>query len=1095
MAESENNASKTSSGCLKTTTAPERKKLAPRTTSDRLPWLNHKSARAVATSFMDGQNSTTVESPCSSPVDGHQSPAKSSSPNTRPSSRKVSVATASQPALTSKPVARKKSLAQAAERRLSLAVPGSPSPVTRHRLSQARRASLVPNTVIPLRAARASISQSHGSQKRLSIVDIKQDYDELEDSILHESRPLTDNLAPVPDHLQRSSTSESASTPPAIVSRVQLSPNQPAPIPGTFAGTINKRINNMVEDLEDRMQEAAGVGEIVDDRDQVKEIYTITEGPRSGVYDASTEPDYLMTTALPLKVSGSSSSSAHYQNPDPSVIFHRSGVDDVAPDVRLPHDLPRTSVSYDWAYTNQNIGKKESSSISSCSSSDHESERDHVICDTRSDLLLPKLVQTAPREQLDFVLRPVGRDESRGRSRRRITGDNAAHRNRRHRSHEHTSKPKPRLEPRDSGFGETDTSFDEDDMPSKPYGNKLTVREQAHHHTFSLRRHHRRQPIARDWSTGKKRLTASIACINTALLGIIVGIYAGEVPRIQYSLADERHITIIGNAVLYAGLAISTFFAWTLPLLHGRKPYILAALAIALPLQFPQAIVVSGFRNKEAKYRVGLLFSRGVSGLVLGFANVNYITVLLDLFGASLQSKNPHQEFVVANDVRRHGGGMGMWLGIWSWCWIGSLAVGFQIGAAIIEKLKPEWGFYIVVVILALALVLNITTSETRRAPFRKSVTEVYDRDENYITRRVSRGEVKLHIETEGPKYWFEEVWAGIKLMTMMLCQPGFLVLALYLGWIYAQIVLVIVLLGALLSRDYRWKPTKVGAGVVSITIGAFLAIPLTKAGIFSRERKSAFRTDSMTFQKQVTWSSHLVRRAIFTLTLPLMGMAYTISSARRPQPWLVPIVFAGAVGFLSILAIAECHGLMMETFDTCDLQPGVNTRHRLQSMAVQDRRRRTNYTSFPRVTAGIFASQIIAFILAAVATMVGGNMTRNLGAQKSTGTTAGILFALTVLLILVLCRFKSVQVIPNHTFGTRRDTAAWQEFKDLEKIGRGSDWKAVVIGNPSGKMRRMSVLELGALSRWTEIRKLNFLIKGVMLGQPKEKKSGRDSW
>jgi hypothetical protein len=50
--------------------------------------------------------------------------------------------------------------------------------------------------------------------------------------------------------------------------------------------------------------------------------------------------------------------------------------------------------------------------------------------------------------------------------------------------------------------------------------------------------------------------------------------------------------------------------------------------------------------------------------------------------------------------------------------------------------------------------------------------------------------------------------------------------------------------------------------------------------------------------------------------------------------------------------------------------------------------------------------------------------------------------------------------------------------------MGRGSDWKAVVIGNPSGKMRRMSVLELGNLSRWTEIRKLNFLIKEKRLGE-----------
>jgi MFS family permease len=742
----------------------------------------------------------------------------------------------------------------------------------------------------------------------------------------------------------------------------------------------------------------------------------------------------------------------------------------------------------DWAYTKPKGQKQKKSSTSSSSSSDRENGRSFG---TRSDLLLPKLVetaQTAPREHVDFVLRPVAQTESRGRPRQCNTGDPIVRKHRHHNLKKDTHAPqsKPLRRARDSDSSEIDASLDEEDPPTKAYGTTLSVREQAH--TFSLRRQHRRQPIARNWSTGKKRLTATIACINTFLLGLIIGIYAGEVPRLQYVLADEQHIVIIGNAVLYAGLAISTFFAWTLPLLHGRKPYILAALVIALPLQFPQAIVAGGVSQpKAAKYRVALLLPRAVSGLVLGFANVNYITTLLDLFGASLQSKNPHQEFVVINDIRRNGGGMGMWLGIWSWCWIASLAVGFMIGAAIIDSTSPALGFYVVIVILVAALLLNVVAPETRRAPYRKSVTEIYDRDENYITRRVSRGEVKLHIQTEGPLYWFEEVWAGIKLMVMMACQPGLLVLALYLGWIFAQVNLVIVLLGALLSRSYRWEPRYVGAGVMSIAIGGLLAIPLTKARIFSRERKTGFRTDSMTFQKQVTWSSHLVRRAIFTLTLPLMGLAYTVSSAGRPQPFMVPIVFAGAVGFLSILAIAECHGLMMEAFDTCDLQPGVNTRHRLQSMAVQDRRRRTNYSSFPRVTAGIFLSQIFGFILAAVATLVGGNMVRQMGAQISTGVTAAILLGLTILLIAVLYRFKEVQVIPNHTFGTRRDTAAWQEFKELEKMGRGNDWKAVVIGNPSGKFRRVNVLELGRLSRWTEIRKLNFLIKGTMLGQPKE--------
>ncbi|RAR12273.1 fatty-acid amide hydrolase protein [Stemphylium lycopersici] len=1100
----------TNKSSIRATPAPttERRKPSTRKTTKKLPWLDCKHSHGLPATSTDGQVSTTVGSPRSVSTDGHHSAANSPLPSTCSPSRQSSSSNASKPPAASKPMVRKQAFVLPVERRCLSATGSSPSPATRHQISEARRMSSASNRAKSFRSThQTSISQSHEPQKRLSIVHIKEDVDELKDN---RYRPRAHSLAPVPDHLEQSTTPESdriptqgnssgTLTPPMVLSKASTSLTQLVPAGMAFNHNAKRRISNAVDDLENMVKNTVETAEEAHNRPEIKEIYKIIEEARFAVQGASTDPRHLMTTALPLEASSSSSPSPKPEHTSP-VYVPVNLLDHVAPNVQLPPDLQRGSVSYDWAYPIQAHGEKESSSISSRSSYDRENEQAGTDLEPRGGLLIPKLVQAAPREHVDFVLRPVDRDESRGRSRRRIKDEYGAHqhrhRHRRHRSLERVPLVKPRCDQNDSGFSEIDTSPDAEYPPAKPYGHELAVREQAHFHTFSLRRPHRRQPIARDWSTGKKRLTATIACMNTALLGIIVGIYAGEVPRIQYSLADERHFSIIGNAVLYAGLAVSTFFVWTLPLLHGRKPYILAALAIALPLQFPQAIVISGYRGKSARYRVGLLLSRAISGVILGFANVNYITVLLDLFGASLQSKNPHQELVVANDVRRHGGGMGMWLGIWSWCWIGSLAVGFQIGAAIIQNHTPDWGFYVVVIILAVALILNIIASETRRAPFRKSITEVYDREENYITRRVSRGEVKLHIATEGPSYWFEEVWAGIKLMTMMLCQPGFLVLALYLGWIYAQVVLVIVLLGALLSRDYRWKPTKVGAGVMSIAVGAFLAIPLTKAGIFSRERKKGFRTDSMTFQKQVTWTSHLVRRAVFTLTLPLMGMAYTVSSAGRPRPYMVPIIFAGAVGFLSILAIAECHGLIMETFDTCDLQPGVNTRHRLQSMAVQDRRRRTNYTSFPRVTAGIFASQMIAFTLAAVATMVGGSMTRHLGAQTSTGVTAGILFGLTILLILVLFRFKSVQVIPNHTFGTRRDTAAWQEFKELEKMGRGDDWKAVVIGNPSGKMRRMSVLELGALSRWTEIRKLNFLIKGGMLGQPTEKKrSFRDSW
>ncbi|KAH9863763.1 hypothetical protein J1614_009695 [Plenodomus biglobosus] len=1079
------------------TQALPKKHVPPLSTAKRLPWLDNKTSRAVFVVPLDGQ------------ISGQDTP----SPSTRPSSHKASVAAVPKRITTTVSIVKRKSVAPHTTIRKPSAADSSPSPVTRQRISQIRGVSSTtkpPSISGTIRRASTSLNTPH---KRLSVAR-QNDSEQLRDP-----RPRPDSLAPILDHLKQSETTEShespsdhvtTASPPPIVSRVQVSPTQPAPGRTAFERIRDRRISNAVDDLEDMVQEAVEIADETADHGQVEEIYDIIEGAKNAIQDASGEPTRRLANSAPARRSSKYSTgvdelaenslrSAH----DPQRPSHPRRTPPPAPPVEEPPYSPhrsqqqRLSASHDWAYPNGPY-LDDRSPTASLPSSEDINEQHHLIFSTASNLLLPPpTAQATARDHVDLVLRPRVRDHShsRGRARRRVRGD-SNHRPRRHQhrksygSDRSVSRSRHRQQPI-SDSSHDGTSFDEEDQPEQRSKTELTVHDSTHRHTFNLHRHHRRQPIARNWSTGKKRITAIIACINTALLGIIIGVYAGEVPRIQYYLADERHISIVGNVVLYVGLAISTVIAWPLPLLHGRKPYILAALAIALPLQFPQAIVVSARRSPtRAIFRIGLLCARATSGLVLGFANVNYITVLLDLFGSSLQSKNPHQEYVVANDVRRHGGGMGMWLGIWSWCWIGSLAVGFQIGAAIIESLSPDWGFYVVVIILAAALVLNIMAPETRRAPHRKSVMEVYDRDENYITRRVQRGEVKLHISDEGPMYWFEEVWAGIKLMGLMLCQPGFLVLAIYLAWIYAQIVLVIILLGALLSRNYKWQPRYVGLGVMSIAIGAFLAIPLTKAGIFSRDRKKAFRTDSMTFQTQISWSSHLVRRSVFTLTLPLMGLAYTISSTGAPRPVLVPIVFAGAVGFLSILAIAECTGLMMETFDTCDLQPGINTRHRFESMAVQDKRRRTDFSSFPRVTAGIFASQTLAFIGAAIATAVGGSMTRRLGAQASTGVTAGILMGLTVLLMLVLLRFKHIQVIPNHTFGTRRDTAAWQAFKDLEKMGKKEDWKAVVIGNPSGKMRRMNVLELGNLSRWTEIRKLNLLIRGERFGVEKRKKS-----
>lgn len=264
----------------------------------------------------------------------------------------------------------------------------------------------------------------------------------------------------------------------------------------------------------------------------------------------------------------------------------------------------------------------------------------------------------------------------------------------------------------------------------------------------------------------------------------------------------------------------------------------------------------------------------------------------------------------------------------------------------------------------------------------------------------------------------------------------------------------------------------------MSVAIGGCFAIPLTKANLFSRARTQGPRTDSMTFQPRVTRSSHLVRRVLFMVALPLAGLAYTLTSGgpSSVSP-SAPIVFASVIGFLSVLAIAECYGLIMETYDTSDLQPGVNSRHRLQSMSASNQRRRTNYTSYPRVSAGIYVGETFGFIFAAVATAVGGRVTRHIGAQKATASVAAVLFLLTVLLTLTLWRFKEVQVIPNDLFGHHLDNANVSQRESVVSFDSAKSWRAVVIGNPSGKTRRMSMLELGSLSRWTEIRRLNRLL------------------
>lgn len=275
-------------------------------------------------------------------------------------------------------------------------------------------------------------------------------------------------------------------------------------------------------------------------------------------------------------------------------------------------------------------------------------------------------------------------------------------------------------------------------------------------------------------------------------------------------------------------------------------------------------------------------------------------------------------------------------------------------------------------------------------------------------------------------------------------------------------------MIGALASRYYVLRPEYVGLCALSLGGGALLATPFQKASLFSRARHHPQRTDSMTFQRRVVWSSHLARRGMFTTLLPLSALAYTLTSGGPPMPLAVPCVFAAIVGFLSNLAIAECYGLIMETFDTSDLQPGMTGRPARLSVAARLRPLRTNFSCYPRVSAGFAITQSLEFIFGAVATGICGRVERRMGTLRATAIIAGTLLSLTILLTAVIWRCKTVKMIPKLS------------TPDTPRKRRDTDWEPVVLGTPSGTDRKISILEAGRQSRWSEIRRRNRINTGL---------------
>lgn len=240
------------------------------------------------------------------------------------------------------------------------------------------------------------------------------------------------------------------------------------------------------------------------------------------------------------------------------------------------------------------------------------------------------------------------------------------------------------------------------------------------------------------------------------------------------------------------------------------------------------------------------------------------------------------------------------------------------------------------------------------------------------------------------------------------------------------------------------------------------LAAPFQRASYYSRSRTTAPPTDSFTMTRRVKWSSHFIRRLLFMILLPVSAGAYAGSSLGPPLLVAAPCAMAALVGFFTTMATAECYSLIMETFDTTDLQPGMTGRPLRGSADVQTANQRTNFSCYPRVSAGFAITHASSYILAACARALCGRIDRREGTVWATTGVAIISMGLTALLTLVLVKWRKVQMIPDGP-------------TDFEHIRRAStSWRPVNVGRGSGKFRRLSILEMGRLTRYSEIRQRN---------------------
>lgn len=204
-------------------------------------------------------------------------------------------------------------------------------------------------------------------------------------------------------------------------------------------------------------------------------------------------------------------------------------------------------------------------------------------------------------------------------------------------------------------------------------------------------------------------------------------------------------------------------------------------------------------------YLICVMFFRTFSGVALGFAVMNTLSVIVDLFGPDSGAccrggvvynttipLERHNQFLLVPGGEA-GARIGIWLGLYVWLLTAIAGVGFLAGKLTVATTTPAWGFWIIIIGAGIILFWIILSPEVR-PPWRKTkLTTKKGAMENpkHKTYSVERGELKLVMFGRSPYWWWEEVYAGLMLNCKMLQQPGLVSVAIYAGWVFGHLIMI----------------------------------------------------------------------------------------------------------------------------------------------------------------------------------------------------------------------------------------------------------------------------------------------------------------